>query len=334
MFNRNKKHFSIKAKHVSENVGELLLYGTIGQDWFSDEDNRAETVINKLAELSEKHERINVRINSLGGYVHEGLAIANYVRNSSTEIHTYLDGVAASMGAIIFLASPKGRAHAAKNSMLMLHSAWSMEMGNRFDFTAAAKSLKVHDRTLAGFVADKTGLSKNDVLERWFNGADHWLEAEEAEEMGLVDHIEDTEANIDTDQLPSDLAQQVMNRQYKFNSTPKKMNVEKQTVLGWIKEAFGLPTKEEQEQLVRDQQLADAEQEIDKMQATFNNLTASNEAQATRIAELEAENAELMAKVAKLEALPGDDAATAAPSATGEKGFIDQVMAVKMKYNY
>lgn len=183
---KSKPFYNFKA--VSETETDLLIYGVIGSDWF-DEGNTAKQFVTDFKEAEAKYNRINIRINSPGGIVSEGLPMFNAIAQSKAEVHTYNDGIAYSMGAILLLAAPKGNVHAAKNSLVLLHAPLSCSCGNARDLRAVADELDTYAEVLISAVADKTGKKTEDVKNKWFNYDDHLITSEQAEKDGLVDDI-------------------------------------------------------------------------------------------------------------------------------------------------
>ena len=113
----NKSNYKIQYK--SEIEADVLIYGVIGDSWF-EESITAKRFVSEFKELEKTCSRVNIHINSPGGSVFDGLAIFNAIQQSKVQIHTYNDGLAASMGAIILLSG--GTVHSAKNALVMLHS--------------------------------------------------------------------------------------------------------------------------------------------------------------------------------------------------------------------
>lgn len=176
----------------------IHLYGVIG-DYWNEDPLTAVRFMRVLADLEGKADIINVRINSPGGNVWEGLAIANAIKSSKKEIHTWNDGIAASMGAVILVSAPKGRRHAAKGSVTMIHNASIFAYGNSKGLRGQADSLDVHDNVLITFFEDATG-KPGALKAKWFDYEDHWLTAEEAAAEGLV-VVEDS----DTSDMPENV---------------------------------------------------------------------------------------------------------------------------------
>ena len=91
--------YSLQAKGASR--AELRIYGDIGQAWDAEESNDAKSVVESLQKLSGP---IDVRINSFGGSVADGLAIFNALRRHQGSVTTHIDGVAYSIASLIAMA--------------------------------------------------------------------------------------------------------------------------------------------------------------------------------------------------------------------------------------
>lgn len=183
------------------NTGELYLYGYIGQkaDPFYGEDPEEDitdkAVVKAIRELEKQTGRINIRINSPGGSVMHGDPIITAIRNSKAEIHTYVDGIAASMAFDIWAAA-KNR-HASINSKLMIHATGGFAFGTAKDMRAAADMLDKFDQSAISTFADATGMSEEEIRKEFYEDyADHWLTAKDALEMGLISEIENYETAL------------------------------------------------------------------------------------------------------------------------------------------
>ncbi len=173
-----------------DNSCTILMYGVIG-DY---EQVQASDIIQQLLEAEKKYSRINIRINSPGGEVHVGTAIFNAIKNSKSEIVIYVDGVAASMGAVLAFSGP--RVEASKYAKFMLHSASGYCYGNRQEMEKHIAFLEEIDNTLCKMLAAKCGKTEDEIRDAYFDGQDHWLTAQEALEAGLIDAIYDAEPVI------------------------------------------------------------------------------------------------------------------------------------------
>lgn len=193
---RNLKNnlFKVIATENSDSA-DILLYGIIGQDFWFDKDLKEESLTDiefakTFRELERKYKRINIRINSPGGSFHHGNAIVSMILGSKAEIHTYIDGTAASMAADIWLSAPNR--HMSINSMLMIHSALGGTWGNAKEHRKTADLLDKYSLTQVMTTAKATGLEEEEVKKKYYdNYEDHFFTAQEAKEAGFIEEVED-----------------------------------------------------------------------------------------------------------------------------------------------
>jgi ATP-dependent protease ClpP protease subunit len=181
--------YNILAQAEDDTEATILIYNYIGEWWSWDPEAGYKQTgttdiqfVNDLDELAKKYPVINVRINCLGGEIFHGAAIVNAIKNCKAEIHTWNDGVAASMAAIIWM-SGKQR-HMAKNAMLMLHSASMICWGNARDMREMADTLDQFDSSLVISAADSVGAKEDEIRAAYFDGKDHWLTYNDVEALG------------------------------------------------------------------------------------------------------------------------------------------------------
>ena len=186
-FAMKKGFFNVILPRKEEDAVGILLYGYIGQNGQDPVDSAA--VVTEIKELSSRYKNIDVRINSMGGEVYAGLAIFNALKESDANIHIYIDGVAASMAAVIALCGKP--LHMSRYSRLMLHSVSGGVSGSSQYIRAYADQIDALTNTLVGIVAERAGMSADDVRAKWFEGSDHWISAQEALDMKLADSIYD-----------------------------------------------------------------------------------------------------------------------------------------------
>lgn len=207
----SKPQFKV-IKNEAGKSAEIYLYGIIGDYWYSDNPLTARGFLKQLSLLSD-YTRIDIHLNGPGGDIHEGLAICNAIKASKKDIHTYNDGLCASMFAIILASAKDGNRHGAKGSLTMAHDASTGCWGNAFDMREAADMLDKHNIVLSEFLADATGLSVEAVVAKWMDGKDHWMTAKEAAAEKLLT-IEDYEAQP----LPENIQEQPMDKIAAFYS--------------------------------------------------------------------------------------------------------------------
>lgn len=171
----------------------LLLYGDIG-DGYKVESGR---VVSELLALQSQYDKIDVRINSRGGDVFSGMAIYNALRQSTSDITIYVDGVAASIAAIIALCGKP--LYMSPYAKLMLHSVSGGTWGNASALRQMADQMEELQRDLSNMIAGRLGMSAKDIQDRYFDEKDHWIDAGEAVRMKLADGIYDM---VTTEEAP------------------------------------------------------------------------------------------------------------------------------------
>lgn len=198
-----QKYFAVMN---SENpkVGEIKIYGIIGAWW--EEANTANAFVRAFNNLERTCDRINIHVNSPGGSVHEGLPIINAIKASKVDVHTYVDGIAYSMGAMITIAAKKGNVHMAKGSLLMLHSVSTGIYGNAQALRDEADVLDKYDDVLGALIESRTGKSLEDIKSNYLNHNDNYFTPAEALTDGLIDAVEDYDA--------TDMPENVQNMSY------------------------------------------------------------------------------------------------------------------------
>ena len=125
---------------------------------------------------------LEVRINSYGGDVFEGIAMYNILRDyaeNKGSVTTVNTSICASIASLIFLAGDKRKCY--ENSTIMLHRAWSWSAGNSDELQTTLNLLKGIDAVLTNTYSKFMSESKeeiDDILskEGWYIGKDQ-LEA-------------------------------------------------------------------------------------------------------------------------------------------------------------
>lgn len=171
-------------------VGVIYLYGNVG----SGEKVDSERVTQELAELERKTSEIQIRINSQGGEVFEGIAIFNALRRSTANITIYIDGVAASISAVIALCGKPLKM--AQNSRLMLHNVSGGTYGTAEELIATANEIKELENILAVMVSARCKMTPEEFKIKYFNGKDNWLSADECVKIGLATEIYENSGNL------------------------------------------------------------------------------------------------------------------------------------------
>lgn len=169
----------INSADASQPV-EIQIYQQIGKDWWSDSGVDAVGFADQLKAIP-KGRKINVRINSPGGNVWDGLTIYNLLRDRKQDVTCYIDGVAASIASIIALAGEK--VVMPKNAMMMIHDPSGMCAGTAEDMRKMAECLDRHKDSLVSIYVDETGQSEAKIREKM--SAETWFTGQDALDFGL-----------------------------------------------------------------------------------------------------------------------------------------------------
>jgi ATP-dependent Clp endopeptidase proteolytic subunit ClpP len=266
-----KGFFNILLPESSSDAVGILLYGYIGNE----EKIDSATIVSKIKELSLRYRNIDVRINSLGGEVYAGLAIFNAIRESEANINIYVDGVAASMAAVIALC---GRPlHMSRYSRLMLHSVSGGVSGTAKYIRTYADQIDSLTDTLIEIVAERTNLSVEEVRGRWFDGNDHWITSTDALSLGLIDSIYDMKATpmpADSEELTAESIYEFTNR---LSIEPQNNNQNMNLMEELRKYSSFNNANSEADVLEQIQKLENAAAKAEALEARVNELLAEKE---------------------------------------------------------
>jgi ATP-dependent Clp protease protease subunit len=157
---------------------EILLYDEIGYWGVTDKDFA-------LALAQAGNGPIKLRINSPGGDVFHGYAIYNMLVAHPAPVEVVIDGLAASAASFIAMAGTT--ISMAETSMLMVHNAWGIVVGDRNDMLETAAVMEKIDGQLAAIYASKSGKAAPDVSA--LMDAETWFTSTEAKTAGLCDAV-------------------------------------------------------------------------------------------------------------------------------------------------
>ena len=275
----NEKWYNIQNKagetadiYIFDEIG---TYGVTAQDFISE--------IKGLKDMP-----INLRINSLGGDVFDGMAMYNVIKRRESKTTVYIEGIAASIATIIALGADE--VIMAENSLFMIHNAWGGTSGEAKDMRKTAETLDKITSELTDIYVKKTGLSY-DTLAQMMD-EESWLNAEEAFRLGFIDTISDSikvAAKYDVSKFKNITQEEIKNK-LSININNKKMTNE-------LKDWFNSKVEEI---------VASVKGEV-KVSADVAEQTAitvnlgDNEEITNKISEFEAKNIELSNKISLLE---------------------------------
>lgn len=175
-----KKFWKIVNK--AKDTAEILLYEQFGKDFFSDEGIAAKDFAADLKALGDI-KNIDIRINSAGGSVFEGLAIYNILKTHKAQITVYIDGLAASIASVVAMAGDL--IVMPENSLLMIHDPSGLTMGSAEEMRKTADLLDKIKESLVMAYKAKSGLPEEEIAD--LMTAETWLNGKEAKEKGFCD---------------------------------------------------------------------------------------------------------------------------------------------------
>lgn len=181
-----KQWYKIRAAGKPK-TAEIHIFGDIGENWWTDQTITAKQFVKDLAAIDA--DTLNVRINSHGGAVADGLAIYNALRRHPAQKAVTVEGVAVSIASLIAMAGDTVDMPA--NSLLMIHAPWGAVQGNAADLRDMAAVLDRFAAAMASSYARKSGRPEADMLALLTDGENHWYTAAEAMAAGFADTVSD-----------------------------------------------------------------------------------------------------------------------------------------------
>lgn len=217
--------YTIKDQSTTDDEADVFVYDVIG-GWFGVD---ATEFVQELSNITAS--KVNVRINSPGGSVYDGIAIYNALMMHPADITVYVDSLCASIASVIAMAGDE--IVMMPGSQMMIHDALGIEMGNAAEMRKFADQLDRQSQNIAGFYARKAGGEVDEWRDRMI--AETWMFAQEAVDIGLADKVyaksteddeeEETEETVETpddttDELDIDalmnVKHSVANRGFKY----------------------------------------------------------------------------------------------------------------------
>lgn len=158
---------------------DIYVYDAIDPYWGA----TAQGMIDALKEAGGKP--VALHINSPGGDVFEGRAMAAAVAAYAGTVEAFVDGICASAATYLALAAAK--VTMVEGALFMVHNSWTIAYGDKAALHQTADLLDKIDGTIAADYMRKTSASAEQV-KAWMD-AETWFTAEEAKAAGFIDGI-------------------------------------------------------------------------------------------------------------------------------------------------
>lgn len=183
----------LKIVNKSEEITELYIYDAIGESFWGDSIS-AKQFTEMLNKVDPKTKILNVRINSPGGDVFDGISIYNLLQSKkkTMKVNTYVDGLAASIASIIALAGDE--IIMGQGALMMIHKPMAGVYGNSDDLDRMINRLDDVEEQLVSIYAKKTGKPRAEL--RAMLSAETWMDEHQTLENGFSTKISDDEAKI------------------------------------------------------------------------------------------------------------------------------------------
>ena len=177
---RGERSFDIFSRLLKERI--IFINGPIV-------DNMASVICAQLLFLESENpdKDIYLYINSPGGVVTSGLAIADTMNYVRCDVATFCMGQAASMGSLLLTIGTKGKRYSLPNARVMIHQPHGGAQGQATDIEIQAREIISLRSRLNQIYVECTGQPLSvieEAVER-----DRFLSAEDAKKFGLIDHV-------------------------------------------------------------------------------------------------------------------------------------------------
>ncbi|MFA7275979.1 MAG: ATP-dependent Clp endopeptidase proteolytic subunit ClpP [Pseudobdellovibrionaceae bacterium] len=193
--NRGERAFDIYSRLLKERI--IFLVGGVN-------DNVSSLICAQLLFLESENptKDIYFYINSPGGVVSSGLAMYDTMQYIKPDVATVCIGQACSMGSFLLMAGAKDKRFCLPHSRIMIHQPSGGAQGMASDIEIQAQEIIRLKKILTDTYVKHTG-QKYKTLEEMMD-RDRWLSADEAKEIGLVDHVVASRSDIKIGEKPKE----------------------------------------------------------------------------------------------------------------------------------
>lgn len=190
----------MKFKYKNDKEVEIFIDGSIGKSLFSiGEEKEKSNTYNTLSSELIKHPElttIDIYINSTGGSVYDGIAMYNLLKRHKAYKRVFIEGFACSIASVIAMCG--NSIHMPKSSVMMIHNAWTIGMGNHIELRKQADDLeKVNQLGIEAYMSKFK--NSREELQKLLD-EESYLTANDCLKYGLctkvIDDLENTEEKI------------------------------------------------------------------------------------------------------------------------------------------
>lgn len=174
-----ERSYDIFSRLLKDRI--IILSGEI-------DDNLSNVIVSELLYLdSLNNNDISLYINSPGGSITAGMAIMDTINYIKSDVKTICIGISASMGAFLLSCGTKGKRYILPNAECMIHQPLGGASGQATEIKIVAERILKLREKLNTILAKNTNKDIKKIEED--TERDHYLDAKECLEYGIVDHI-------------------------------------------------------------------------------------------------------------------------------------------------
>ena len=232
---KHKTMWELRQSATLPDTLELYIYSEVEGDWYDwdGDKHESETSAAHFREELEKHpnaKEITIYINSLGGSVMEGVAIYNQLKRHSAHKTVYVDGFACSVASVIAMAGDT--VIMPRNTVMMIHNAWTVAVGNAAELRKAADDLEVLNAASRQAYLLKAGDKLTEEQLIGMLDRETYLTAAQCIELGLADCFADSDADMKA-------AEQALSAKSAEQRLADEMQLRRQKAVAAINKYFG-----------------------------------------------------------------------------------------------
>ena len=138
-----------------------------------------------------QHKELTLGICSPGGDLNACFALIDVMKGSRIPIRTIGMGMIASCGLLMFITGTKGKRILTPNTSILSHQYSWGSYGKEHELFATVREYELTTERMVNHYKKCTGLKDGKIREKLLPPSDVWLDAKEAKELGICDHIQE-----------------------------------------------------------------------------------------------------------------------------------------------
>lgn len=204
------RFWEIKAAANAE--ADLYIYDEIGDAGFFGESVSAKEFVSELRSIGRGVKTINLRVNSPGGSVWDGMAIKNALREHPAKVRATVEGIAGSIATVI-IAGSADHVVMGEETRWIIHNPYGGVLGDAREMRRTADALDKVKSDIMDVYQRQTGQDRDHLSN--LMDAETWFTADEAVAFGFADSV--------TKDVPRIAARVTFDLEKVFHNTPPEL---------------------------------------------------------------------------------------------------------------